>query len=70
MVEITIPEKNTEKIMKKMKTAWHLWDNIKCTNIHIIRVPEEEEFKEIIAENFPNSGRGIMSRKWREAQAG
>ena len=40
------------------------WDNIKCTNIHIIGVPEEEEqekgpekiFEEIIAENFPNMG--------------
>ena len=39
----------------------HLWDNIKCTNIQIIGVPEEEEkkgykkiFEEIIVENFPN----------------
>ena len=39
-----------------------LWDNIKCTNIHIIGVPEGEErekgperiFEEIISENFPN----------------
>ena len=39
-----------------------LWDNIKCTNIQIIGVPEEEEkkkryeknFEEIIVENFPN----------------
>ena len=37
-----------------------LWDNIKCTNIHLIGVPEGEEkekgpekiFEEIIAENF------------------
>ena len=35
-----------------------IWDNIKCTNIRIIGVPEEEEkkyernFEEIIAENF------------------
>ena len=37
-------------------------DNIKCTNIRIIRVPKEEEkkkgtekiFEEIIVENFPN----------------
>ena len=39
-----------------------LWDNIKCTNIRIIGVPEEEEkkkekiFEEIIVENFPNMG--------------
>ena len=38
-----------------------LWENIKCTNIRIIGVPEEERekgpkktFEEIIAENFPN----------------
>ena len=39
-----------------------LWDNIKCINIRIIGVPEEEEnkkgfekiFEEIIVENFPN----------------
>ena len=39
-----------------------LLDNIKCTIIRIIRVPEEEEkekgtekiFEEITAENFPN----------------
>ena len=39
-----------------------LWDNIKCTNICIIGVPEGEErekgpekiFEEIIVKNFPN----------------
>ena len=38
-----------------------LWDNIKCTNIWIIGVTEEEKkkryekiFEEIIVENFPN----------------
>ena len=42
-----------------------LWNNIKCTNIHIIGVLEGEErkkgpekiFEEIIAENFPNMKR-------------
>ena len=41
------------------------WDNIKCTNICIIGVPEGEErekglekiFEEIIVENSPNMGR-------------
>ena len=38
-----------------------LWDNIKCTNIRIIGVPEEEKkkvyeknFEEIMVENFSN----------------
>ena len=47
-----------------------LWDNIKCTNIHIIGVPEGEErekgperiFEEIIVENFPNMGKEIVNQ--------
>ena len=54
-----------------------LWDNIKCTNIQIIGIPEEEEkekgtekiFEEIIVENFPNMGKEII-RKHRESHTG
>ena len=46
------------------------WDNIKCTNIQIIGVAEEEEkkkgtekiFEEIIVENFPNMGKEIVNQ--------
>jgi len=44
-----------------------LWDNIKCTNIQITGVPEDEKkkgyekiFEEIIVENFPNMEKGIV----------
>ena len=47
-----------------------LWDNIKCTNIQTIGVPEEEEekkwyekiFEEIIVENFPNMEKKIVNQ--------
>ena len=46
-----------------------LWDNIKCTNIRIIGVSEEEQkkgyekiFKEIIVENFPNMEKEIVNK--------
>ena len=47
-----------------------LWDNIKCTNIFIINVPEGEEkekgpeeiFEEILAENFPNMGKKTVNQ--------
>ena len=47
-----------------------LWDNIKCTNIRITGVPEEEGkkrgtekmFEEIIVENFPNMGKEIVNQ--------
>ena len=46
------------------------WDIIKCTNILIIGVPEEEGkekgsekiFEEIIVENFPNMGKEIATQ--------
>ena len=44
MVEITATEENKEKRMKRNKDSIRdLWDNIKCTNICIIGVPEGEE---------------------------
>ena len=44
------------------------WDNIKCTNIHIIGMPEGEKkekvsgkiFEEVIAKNFPNMRKELL----------
>ena len=63
MVEITATEQNIEKRMKRNEDSLRdLWDNIKCTNIHIIGVPEGEErekgpekiFDAITDKTFPN----------------
>ena len=70
IVEITTAEHNKEKRMKRIEDSLRdLWDNIKCTNIQLIGVPEEEEkqkvtekiFEEIIVENFPNIGKEIVN---------
>ena len=46
VVEITSEEQNKVKRMKRTEDSLkHLWDHIKCTNIQIIGVPEEEEEK-------------------------
>ena len=79
-MEIITAEQNKEKRMKRIEDSLRdHWDNIKCTNIRIIGVPEEEEkkkgtekiFREIIVENFPNMGMEIVkSRKHRESHKG
>ena len=54
--------------LKEMRTISDLWDNVKCPNIRIIGVPEEEDKKkdhekileEIIVENFPKMGKEII----------
>ena len=77
MVEITSEEQNRVKRMKRTEDSLTgLWDNIKCTNIWIIGVPEEERekklydksFEEIIAENFPNTEKekSVKSKRHKE----
>ena len=80
IVEITTAEQNKENRMKRIKDSLRdLWDNIKCTNILIIRVADEEEkkkgtekiFEEIIVEKFLNMGKEIVkSREHREYHTG
>ena len=71
MVEITSQEQNKVKRMKRTEDSFRdLWDNIKCTNIRIIGLPEEEEkkkeyqkiFEEIVVENFPNMEKEIVNQ--------
>ena len=46
IVEVTTTEQNKEKRIKRIEDSLRdLWDNIKCTNIRITGVPEEEEKK-------------------------
>ena len=43
MVEITSEKQNKVKIMKRNKDSLRdFWNNIKCTSIRIIGIPEEE----------------------------
>ena len=43
LVEITDAEQKREKGLKTNEESLReIWDNIKCTNIHIIGVPEGE----------------------------
>ena len=71
MVEINEAERKKEKRIKRNEDNLRdLWDNVKCPNIRIIGVPEEEGKKkgheklleEIIAENFPKMGKEISTQ--------
>ena len=61
--ENTQSEQQKEKrILKNGDSLRSLWDNFKCTNIHIFGVPEGEDraqeienlFEEKMTKNFPN----------------
>ena len=71
MVEINEAERKKEKRIKRNEDNLRdLWDNVKCPNIRIIGVPEEEDKKkghekileEITAENFPKTGKEIATQ--------
>ena len=48
MVEITATEQSIEKRMKRNEDSLRdFWDNIKGTNIHIIRIQEKRESRDL-----------------------
>ena len=70
MVEINETEGKKEKRIKRNEDNLRdLWGNVKCPQIRIIGVPEEEDkkkdhekiLKEIIVENFPKMGKEIVT---------
>ena len=71
MVEINEAERKKGKRIKRNEDNLRdLWDNIKCLNIQIIGVPEEEDkkkdhekiFEEIIVEKFLKMGKKIATQ--------
>ena len=68
MVEINEREEKT--IKGNEDNLRDLWDDVKCPNIRIIGVPEEDDKKkghekrleEIIVENFPKMGKEIITQ--------
>ena len=71
IVDINESERKKEKQIKRNEDNLRdLWDNIKCPNIRIIGVPEEEDkkkhhekiLKDIIVENFPKMGKKIATQ--------
>ena len=71
MVEINESERKKEKQIKRNEDNLRdLQDNIKCSNIRIIGIPEEEDKKkdqekileEIIVENFSKMGKEIITQ--------
>ena len=76
MVEINEREEKT--IRRNEDNLRDLWDDVKCPNIRIIGVPEEDDkkkghekiLKEIIVENFPKMRKEIVTQvqKPRESQ--
>ena len=70
MVEVNEAKRKKEKRIKRNQdNRRDLWDNVKCPNIRIIGVPEEDKKKghekileEIIVENFPKMGKEIATQ--------
>ena len=59
-----------KRIQRNEDNLRDLWDNVKCSNIRIIGIPEEEDKKkghekipeELIVENFPKMGKEIVTQ--------
>ena len=69
-MEITATKPKEIRIQRNEDNLRDTWDNIKCTNVHMVGVPEGEEreswaentFEVIIAENIPNLGKEAITQ--------
>ena len=76
-INIHPEEKEETRIQKKEERLQTLWDNLTCSNIWIIGVPEGEKqqqeiehlFEQIMKENFPNLAKEIDFQEVQEAQS-
>ena len=70
VVEITATKPKKTRIQRNEDNLTDIWDNIKCTNVHMVWVPEGEEreslaentFEVIIAENILNLGKEAITQ--------
>ena len=75
-INIQPEHKEETRIQKIEETLRNIWDNFKCSYIHIIVVPEGEEeeqdienlFEQTMKENFPNLAKEIVFQEVQEAQ--
>ena len=75
-INIQLKQNEETRIQKSEESLTNLWDNLKCSNIRVIGVPEGEEeeqeienlFEQIMKENFPNLAKEIDFQEVQEAQ--
>ena len=75
-INIQLDQNEETRIQKTEESLTNLWDNLKCSDIQIIGVPEGEEqeqeienlFEQIMKENFPNLAKEIDFQEVQEAQ--
>ena len=75
-INIQLEQNEETRIQKSEERLTNIWDNLKCSNIQIIGVPEGEEqqqesenlFEQMMKENFPNLAKEIDFQEVQEAQ--
>ena len=54
--------KKRKKIKRNDDSLRDLWDNVKCLNIQITGVPEEENKRKVMRKYFPKMGKEIATQ--------
>ena len=75
-IDIQLEQNEETRIQRNEERLRSLWDNLKCSNVQTIGVPEAKEqqqeieklFEQIMKENFPNLAKEIDFQEDQEAQ--